>query len=126
MHQGTAPAAVDRRVPTASMPGAAIFAGACAACHAANAPMTRAGNPPISEPSPVHEVTPRNVIRIVLDGLPWGEGVPQPYMPGFDAALTDSQLADLIAYLRARFTDQPPWPHLDDDVHRIRRHGDGS
>jgi mono/diheme cytochrome c family protein len=126
MHAGRAPVAVDRGVATASMPGAAIFAGACAACHAANAPMTRAGDPAISEPSPVHERTPRNVIRIVLDGLPWREGGPQPYMPGFDAALTDRQVADLLAYLRARFTDQPPWPHLDDDIRRMRRHGDGS
>lgn len=124
VHAGRAPAALDRAVETASMQGASIFAGACAACHAANAPMTRAGNPAIGEPSPLHEATPRNVIRVVLDGLPWRNGTPQPYMPGFDAALTDRQLADLLAYLRARFTDQPPWPHLDDDIRRIRRNGD--
>jgi mono/diheme cytochrome c family protein len=31
-------------------------------------------------------------------------------MPGYAADFDDRELAALAAYLRARFTDLPPWP----------------
>jgi mono/diheme cytochrome c family protein len=30
-------------------------------------------------------------------------------MPGFEGALTDEQLASLLAYLRVHFANRPPW-----------------
>jgi mono/diheme cytochrome c family protein len=33
-------------------------------------------------------------------------------MPAFADYFTDRQLADLAAYLRARYTDKPPWPDI--------------
>ena len=36
-------------------------------------------------------------------------------MPAFADMLSDRQIADISAYLRARFTEKPPWP----DVQRV-------
>ena len=30
-------------------------------------------------------------------------------MPGFGASITDEDIADLLIYMRWRFTDLPPW-----------------
>ena len=46
-------------------------------------------------------------------------------MPGFAATLTDKQVAAVLAYLRARFTDRPAWDGLADNVQHIRQ-GAGS
>jgi mono/diheme cytochrome c family protein len=42
-------------------------------------------------------------------------------MPGFAGALTDKQTADLVAYLRGHFTDQPAWKDVDGAVAEVRR-----
>jgi len=45
-------------------------------------------------------------------------------MPGFGAAFTQEQLAELAKFLRAQFSDQPPWEDMEkrvDDVLGGRR-----
>jgi mono/diheme cytochrome c family protein len=42
-------------------------------------------------------------------------------MPSFSSTLTDRQLADLLAYARARFTDKPAWRDLEATVAAIRK-----
>ena len=90
--------------------GAALFAGACATCHGAGAPMMLEGRPALGLGTPLRENTPRDVIQIMLQGLEPPVGEAGPYMPAFAASLTDSQIAQIAAYLRARFGDHPPWP----------------
>jgi mono/diheme cytochrome c family protein len=102
-------------------PAAATFAGACGACHGADAPMTRAGAPSLALGTALHAPTPQGVIQIILRGIPWREGKPAPYMPSFASALTDAQVADLAAYLRAAYTDQPAWSDLPAAVAKARR-----
>ena len=104
----------------------AIFTGACGACHGSDAPMTRNGAPSLALSTAVNATTPRNVIAIILHGLPWQEGHAGPYMPGFADALTDAQVAALAAYVRAQYTDRPPWPHLAAAVRAARHDGGGS
>jgi nicotinate dehydrogenase subunit B len=42
-------------------------------------------------------------------------------MPSFAGSLTDRQLAELTAYLRARFaSDKPAWPASEAVVNRLR------
>jgi mono/diheme cytochrome c family protein len=97
-----------------------IFAGACAGCHGADAPMTRNGAPSLALSSAVSAPTPRDAVQIVLHGIPWRDGQPGPYMPSFAAALTDAQVADLVAYLRQTYSDKPAWSDLPTEVAKLR------
>ena len=104
-------------------PGNAVFAGACAACHAADAPMTRDGAPSLGLGAAVNAPTPRNATQTILNGLPWREGTPSPYMPAFAGALSDEQVADLVRYLRARYSAKPAWNDVDATVRSVRHEG---
>lgn len=125
---GAAPAAVhepalpDREAAAiAQHPlGAAIFQGSCAACHGAGARMMTEGRPPLPLGTPLHEASPRDTIRIILDGLQPPLGAKGPYMPAFADALTDRQVAEIVAYLRTRYGDAAPWPNLPGAVARAR------
>jgi mono/diheme cytochrome c family protein len=108
--------------PTSS----AIFAGACGACHAPDAPMTRSGAPSLALSTAVHAPTARNVVEIILHGLPWREGHPGPYMPAFSGALTSAQVASITAYVRARFSDLPAWTDIEASIQDAKRRGDGT
>ena len=41
--------------------------------------------------------------------------------PAFAGALTDEQVAALVTYLRATYTDRPAWPNVDREVRRVRK-----
>ncbi len=111
----------------ASQPeGAALFAGACASCHGAGAPMMLAGRPALALGTPLHEHDPRDVIEIVLQGLNPPTGAAGPYMPAFGDSLTDGQVAAVVAYLRARYGGGPAWPDLPHAVRTARRQGSGA
>jgi mono/diheme cytochrome c family protein len=103
--------------------GAALYAGACAGCHDAGAPMMREARPPLQLGTPLHEADPKDVIQIVLKGLRPPVGAAGPYMPAFDGAFTDDQLADIVAYVRARYSQRPPWPKLTAAVAKARKEG---
>ena len=101
----------------------ALFNGACGSCHAEEAPMTRAGAPSLALGTAVNAPTPQGVIQVILNGIPWRDGAPTPYMPAFGAALTDAQVAELAGYLRMRYTDQPAWDGVAAEVSKARRAG---
>ena len=105
----------------ASSEGAAIFAGACAGCHGAGAPMMLGGRPSLALGSSVTAATPRNATQIILWGLQPAPGERGPWMPGFAGSLTDPQIAAVLSYLRARFTDRGTWSHIEQDISRIRQ-----
>jgi anthranilate phosphoribosyltransferase len=42
-------------------------------------------------------------------------------MPGFADSMTDEQIAALLTYLRARFSNQPPWTDIAETVRNARR-----
>ena len=46
-------------------------------------------------------------------------------MPSFDGTLTDAQIAELTAYIRARFAKAPAWSNISDELGKIRK-GDPS
>ena len=64
---------------------------------------------------------PRHAIFIVLDGIRPAQAQPGPWMPRFDGAFTDAQLAALLGYLRAHYSDAPAWTDLETRVRDIRR-----
>jgi mono/diheme cytochrome c family protein len=104
----------------ASTDGAQIFAGACASCHASPAAATSTPPAPLGLTTTLNAPDPRNTIHVVLNGL-WPEpGESGASMPGFAAGLTDKQVVTLVDYLRARFTDQPAWRDVPEQVAAIR------
>lgn len=106
-----------RRYPA----GAMLFAGACGSCHAEGAPMmVLDGRPPLSLGSPLHESNPADTAQIILKGLQPPVGRAGPYMPAFDT-LTDTQIAQLVGYLHARWGSGPGWPKLEQAVARARK-----
>jgi mono/diheme cytochrome c family protein len=100
--------------------GAAIYAAACGVCHETGRPPPYGGinlrlSTGISNPDP------RNVINTILSGLRPVEGERSPIMPGFAASMDDAQIAALLNYLRARFSNQPAWTGLEKIVADARR-----
>ena len=103
--------------------GAVLFAGACAGCHAEGSPMSREGRAPLSLVTSVQAGESRNTVMAILQGLRTTTPEQRPFMPGFSDALSDAQVAALAAYVRARFTDRPPWQDLERSVATARKEG---
>jgi len=126
---GPDPAAADTRPATAdsqSVPppsggdptGRAIYAAACANCHEAGRPLPYGGMHLAGSTAP-RAPDPRNIVRVVLDGLPAAEGERAPVMPGFRGVLSDAQMVALLRYLREAFGQAPPWPDVEGTVREV-------
>jgi mono/diheme cytochrome c family protein len=111
----------ERPSPSGDDEAALLFAGACAGCHEPGAPMMLEGRPPLDWGTPLHEDFPHDTIQIVMRGLRPPAGRAGPTMPAFGDMLNDRQVAGIAAYLRARFTDKPPWPGLEQVVLQVRQ-----
>ena len=79
------------------------------------------GRPALQLGSPLQEPTPRNVILMIRQGLNPPVGRSGPYMPAFGGTFTDGQMAELVAYLRERFSDRSPWPKVAAEAGRARK-----
>ncbi len=104
-------------------PASRLYDGACAVCHEADPLIDHhAPRPALALSSAIHAARPDNLIRIVLEGSLGSAGAGRPGgMPSFAGSLTDRQLAELTAYLRARFaSDKPAWPASEAVVNRLR------
>jgi mono/diheme cytochrome c family protein len=104
----------------ASPAGAAIYAAACATCHETERALPYGGvnlglSTAISAPDA------RNVANILLSGVRPVEGERSPIMPGFAASMDDGQVAALLNYLRARFSNQPAWVGVGKTIEDARR-----
>jgi mono/diheme cytochrome c family protein len=100
--------------------GEVLYAAACAACHAGErAPPY--GGIDLARSSAISSPDARNAANTVLMGIRPREGERSPIMPGFADSMTDDQIAALLTYLRARFSDQPPWANLTETVGNARR-----
>jgi len=89
--------------------GEVIFEGACATCHFAGVVPPDPKPVPLALSTAVNATTPRNALRIVVEGLHPRAGEPGAIMPGFGGALTDAQIVAVVEYMRARFSDAPSW-----------------
>jgi len=104
----------------ANAAGGAIYVAACASCHASGRSLPYGGvNLALS--TAITSPDPRNLANIVLSGVQAVEGERSPIMPGFAASMTDAQLSALLNYLRARFSNQPPWGGVEQTVREARR-----
>jgi mono/diheme cytochrome c family protein len=104
----------------ANAAGAAIYTAACATCHETARPLPYGGvNLVLS--TALSALDARNAVNIVLAGIRPVEGERSPIMPGFAASMSDAQVAALLDYLRARFSDQPAWTDVEKAVAESRR-----
>jgi mono/diheme cytochrome c family protein len=100
-------------------PGAAIYAAACASCHDGTRTPPFGGIDLALSTGPSGP-TARNVVNVILWGLPAEDEQHRPIMPGFADVLNDRQLADLLAYVRARFSGKPAWTEVEKEIHAAR------
>ena len=106
--------------PSQGGSGEALYAAACAACHAGErAPPY--GGIDLALSSAISGPDARNAANTVLMGIRPREGERGPIMPGFAESMTDEQIAALLTYLRARFSNQPPWTDIAETVRNARR-----
>ena len=99
--------------------GGDIYAGACAVCHESGGevPFTLRS---LALHSAVLAPDPRNVINAVVGGIHPPAGHVGGFMPAFGSTLTDQQIADLVRYVRARFSDDPAWTNVEELIRRAR------
>ena len=93
--------------------GMDVFRDQCSKCH------KRGGDQlPVSLAltSTVNAPDPRNVIHIIFDGIRPPRGAAQRSMPSLGASSRDSDIVDLLKYLRWHFTDLPPWEGIAEHV----------
>ncbi|WP_417422141.1 c-type cytochrome [Halomonas sp.] len=127
---GTAQQAeAQRRVAAATVSpngmeeGERLFDGACAACHLDNGlPSFTRARTSLALNTNLYSERPDNVIQSILGGV-HADTVPDVgSMPGFADSFSDTQVATLATYLRARFApDAPPWQQLEQRVAAIRQ-----
>ncbi|TCW85267.1 cytochrome C [Burkholderia sp. SRS-46] len=103
--------------------GRRAFDTACAVCHAESGGVGHFGvRPLMGLNTSVSQATPDNLLRVLHNGIAHPATEQLGYMPGFGDAFDDRQMADLAAYLRARYAPgQPAWSDLDAVSARIRR-----
>ncbi len=99
---------------SASDPGSAVYAGACAQCHgdAARAPTNPAVNLALS--SAVRAADETNFVNVVHGGIRQPDGLGGPYMPGFADILTPAQVRDLASHVRNTYAGKPDWTGVAD------------
>lgn len=119
---GALPAPRDGDADSARMlSGYAVYRDACARCHEAGRAATSGAALPLQQAVALYDPDPRSLIHLVRDGIEPPDGEPARWMPAFGAILTDSQTADLAAYLRRYGAGQAPWDHIEDSVRKARQ-----
>src|SRR5260221_1405638 len=111
---------VQAQPPNGNAAGASLYAAACATCHASDrAPPFGGINLALS--TTINGPDARNAANIILSGIRPVAGERSPIMPGFADSMSDDHIAALLDYLRARFSNQPPWTNTADIVLESRR-----
>jgi mono/diheme cytochrome c family protein len=64
---------------------------------------------------------PGNLLRVILQGIAPPDGERGPFMPGFYGAFNDEQVAAVVSYLRATYTDRPQWQDVEREVRKVRQ-----
>ena len=91
-----------RNRPT-TLPGGAVYTGACASCHGFDAKGFTPYTPALAINPVVLDDNPSSLINLVLNGsIPLvAKGTPDAYrMPQFRQQLSDQDIADVISFIR--------------------------
>ncbi|CAN1560334.1 Cytochrome c-like domain containing protein [Rhabdaerophilaceae bacterium] len=107
----------DRLAPGgAASQGEQVFARACASCHRKGATTV-----PLALGTTLHAPDARNALDIVMNGIKPPNGAPDKTMPRFASSLSDSELVELMGFLRSRFAQKPAWPSVEAQVKARRQ-----
>ena len=99
---------------------ARLYTAACASCHYNSGGAPLPVRPDLALNSALSLPDPANLIQVVLRGISAGEGMPGVVMPSFAPALSDTDIARIVAYLRRTRTNLPAWPDLEKEIAAIR------
>jgi len=118
-------AAAQKVVPEVKLSlsnGQRLFEGSCQGCHADGlGPKLFGVSPSLATNSNVHSDVPDNLLKVILQGIQNPATRDLGYMPGFKDSLSDTQVAELAAYLRSRFAGEAPvWQGLEKTVAHVR------
>lgn len=112
------PAAVVSPVEQATPapgPGARLFRSACASCHEPGLPgALTAAQVSLSTSAAIRAPHPQALHTVIRDGIEAPLDLSLRDMPPFGGQLSESELAELTTYLRARYApDLPAWRDVD-------------
>ncbi|SDH53357.1 MULTISPECIES: cytochrome c [unclassified Duganella] len=102
--------------------GGKLYEKHCVDCHGANGAGQPSAYPPLAGNQALAMDSAVNPIRIVLNGgfAPGTAGNPRPYsMPPFSHALNDTEVAQVVSYLRSAWGNNAP-PVTGTEVNRYR------
>jgi nicotinate dehydrogenase subunit B len=115
-------ASTGTQLASASSAGARLYEGACAVCHKVGGAPLFGARPSLALNSNLHSAMPDNLIQIILHGIAAPVSSDLGYMPGFKDSFNDSQVGELVSYLRRQFApDKPAWTDVDAAVGRARQ-----
>jgi mono/diheme cytochrome c family protein len=98
-----------------------LYVGYCVSCHFNRPEAQTALRPELALNTAVSAPDPTNLIRVMLMGVTEFEGEPEAYMPGFAMLLSNRDVADIAAYLRAAYAaDEDAWDGLERRAGEIR------
>ena len=105
----------------ATDPGAKLYDATCRSCHRDRDELPWNGLP-LSLSTGIAGESPRNVVNVVLHGIPAApHGETTPVMPGYARAFDDAQVEALVRWMRAQFTGEPPWPDVKKAIEESRK-----
>ena len=107
-------------IVSGSGPGARLYEGACAVCHAVGGAPLFGSRPSLALNSNLHSAAPDNLIQVILHGIAAPVSSDLGYMPGFKDSMTSDQVVELVSYLRRQFApDKAPWTDVRGAVERL-------
>lgn len=117
------PPAQSKTPPEASPAVAALYEGACARCHDGRQEIGPSQALPLGLSTAVHGPGSANAVRAVLQGIQAYRPDGGPYMPAFGRMLSDAQVAELVRYVRTRYSDRPLWTDIEAEIAKARKEG---
>lgn len=106
--------------------GASTYAAKCSSCHGLDGAGQGQWIPPLAGASSAMAATPATVINVTLNGSirVLAAGVPDAYrMPVYRDQLSDTEIADVLTYIRSAWGNQGGSVEVD-DVKNMRGHTD--
>lgn len=100
---------------------ARLYTVACASCHYNSGTAPNPARPDLALNSALHLSEPTNLIQVIFHGIGASDGMPGVVMPDFVNALSDDDVAKIVAYLRRTRTDLPPWTDLGTKIAEVRK-----
>jgi mono/diheme cytochrome c family protein len=104
----------------ASDHGASLYTSACGGCHYNPSSGPQLARPELGLNSSIRSTDPTDLVQVIVHGVGVKDGLPGAMMPAFGVGLSDTDIADIAAYLRRSRTTLPPWTDLPALVARVR------